>query len=140
MTSSATRKTSRSRVTRRSSGQKLSGGTDKEHGRGFSRKDYLKLAAASAEATSQAAEGEFSKALKDFRKVADKLKNPPEGITERIDAIEVAIKDAAKAKIDELEALSAADPAKAKRELIRLTSRLRGTGMEERADTLARSL
>ena len=113
---------------------------DKEHGKGFPRKEHRKLTDAIAKAEALAAEGEYSKALQDFRKVTGKVKNLPQALQESIDAFEGTVVAAAKARVEELEAKSTTEPVVAKRELIRLQSRLRGTGLEKQVDELIRSI
>lgn len=113
---------------------------DKAHGKGFPRRDYSRLMGARGAALREAGGGDFGKALASFRKVHERMKDIPESLKAVVASTEEKIIGDAKASVAELEALSASDPAAAKRELIRMGSRLRGTGLEKSVDELIRSL
>jgi len=112
----------------------------KEHGKGLARKDLRKYEDAESKALASSGEGEYAKALDTLRKATKKVAEWPEALQLRAKESEAGVlRDAAKA-LDEIQALGATDAKEAKKSLGRLRSRLRGTGLEERAKQLLAEL
>lgn len=109
---------------------------DKAHGKGLSRKTLSDLAAAEAASAAALAEGEFAAALAALAKVEKDAKDWPQTLQARVARSRQAVIAAAEKALGHIEASAADDPAQAGRDLSRLTARLRGTGLEERAREL----
>jgi hypothetical protein len=109
---------------------------DKEHGKGVSRKDIRMLGEAETKILGLQEKGEFATALAECTKVTGKAKEWPETMTARLTKAKDAVVAAAKAELDQLETLAATDKAEAKKGLAKLTGKLKGTGLEERAKSL----
>lgn len=110
----------------------------KEHGKGYSRKDLEKLTVAEAKVGQFVAAKEFAKAVEALGKVV--AQGAPEPVTKRLTASREAITKAATDEVQRVEELSKTDVAKAKKELAGLVERLRGTGVEDKAKDLMKAL
>ncbi len=103
----------------------------KEHGKGVTRKDLNKVKDAAAKSATLASQREFTKALEALVKATPAAKETPAVLTEKIAEAKKAVLDAAETILNEIE--SANDKVKAKKDLLGLMDRLRGTGFEARA-------
>ena len=104
-----------------------------EHGKGLARKDLRRYEESEAKALEASGEGEFAKALETLRKVAKRSDAWPEELRQRVKESEATVLRQAAKALDEIETLAATDAQEAKRSVARMRSRLRGTGLEERA-------
>lgn len=111
---------------------------NKAHGPGMKRDQVQKIADAEVESKKQTTAGEFSKAIDALKKAgADKADQWPESLKTRMDDQKKAIVEAAAAA---LEIAKANEPAKAKKEVSKLMSKLAGTGLESDAQEFLKSL
>ena len=107
-----------------------------EHGEGVTRDELDALSRAIASARELAAEGEYGKALTTLLGAAERFQEWPAELRERVTRVRAEILGAASAALDEIEQQIETDPLGARRVLLRLQPRLRGTGLEERAAEL----
>lgn len=112
----------------------------KEHGKGVSRKDVRTLADAEREAAARREKGDYAAAIDRLGKVAAKADKWPEPLKARFEAAKRAVVDEAEKALAAVEEKKASDPAAAKKELTALATRLKGTGLEEKAKELLASL
>lgn len=112
----------------------------KEHGKGVSRKDVKTLADAEGEAAAKCEKGDYAAAIERLAKVAPKADKWPEALKARFDAAKAKVVEEAGKALAAVEEKKASDPAAAKKELTTLASRLKGTGLEEKAKELLGSL
>jgi hypothetical protein len=111
----------------------------KEHGDGYSRRQLRALEKGETSAREELAKGRYDRALQALEKGAGKG-DLPEIIQKRIETCRQEIVDAATAALDQIAEMGATDAAKAKRELGRIRSSLRGTGLEDRAQEIFKTL
>lgn len=110
----------------------------KEHGKPtLTRRDLSKLTEAETDATELIEDGEFSKALDAISDAAPEEMQEYPMIKARVERARSGVVKAAEAALKDVEALIAEDPRKGKSALTKLTSRLKGTGLEDRAAELA---
>ncbi len=96
----------------------------KEHGAGIARATLRQVSDAEGESADCVASGEFGKAIAALDKVSKGLKDAPQMLTERLD----------KARADVIaKAEAALDAATEKKDLSALVSKLKGTGLEQKA-------
>lgn len=112
---------------------------DKDHGKGVSRKDIRTVGDAEARVAGLQEKGDFAAAIAELTKVTGKAKDWPESLTTRVAKVKDAVIAAAKVELDQLETLAATDRVEAKKGLAKLSARLKGTGLEERAKALMAS-
>ena len=108
----------------------------KEHGKGASRKDVRALAAAAKDANAKADKGEFAAAIDALAKVGAKSEKWSDSMKEELKVGKQKIVDAAQVALDKIAETKATDAEKAKKELAALSSKLRGTGLEDKAKQL----
>jgi hypothetical protein len=108
----------------------------KDHGKGASRKDTKALADAARDATSKAEKGEFAAAVESLAKLNAKAEKWADCLKEELKADKQKVVDAAQAALDKIQETKATDPEKAKKDLGALASKLRGTGLEDKAKQL----
>jgi hypothetical protein len=106
----------------------------KEHGKGVTRKELNKVKDAAVKSAAFAGQKEFSKALEVLAKATPSSKEAPAALTDRLAEAKKVVLDAAETALNEIE--SANDKAQAKKDLLGLMDRLRGTGFEARAKEL----
>ncbi len=112
-----------------------------EHGEGIRRTDLRELAGVEAEVEELIERGEYGKAIAAIEKVSIKSANEwPQDFTARLTKARESVVAAAETMLAEIEAKMETDAAEAKRELGRVRSKLRGTGLEERALNLSKAL
>lgn len=110
----------------------------KEHGKGMTRKDLEKFNEAERNADAAITAKEYAKAADALGKVS--LKDPPAPLKTRTEAMRSKITSAAQTELSAIEEAAKTDAAKAKKDLSSLLPRLRGTGLEEKAKVLLKSL
>lgn len=110
----------------------------KEHGKGLSRKEYDRIGDAEAKARESLAKGEFGKAI-DLLTAATP-QNAPEALAKRLSTTRESIVSAAEEALSAVGKTAGSDVSAAKKELSSLLPRLRGTGLEERAKELQKTL
>lgn len=108
----------------------------KEHPVALERKDLRKYEEAEAEASAEAKEGDYAKALKGLEKCTKKVAEWPEELQARAAAARTAIIDRATKNLDEVEALIGTDAKEARKQIGRLKSKIKGTGLEDRLAAL----
>lgn len=106
----------------------------KDHGKGVARKDLARVNEATAKAQAFATAGDFAKAIEALNKLDTQTKGAAELLTTKISDARAAVISAAEAALAAIE--SATDPVKAKKDLLALSDRLRGTGLETKAKEL----
>lgn len=111
----------------------------KEHGKGMSRKDLAKVTDTEGDVAGFLKSKEYSKAADALAKISSG-KEMPEAFAKRLEVMRTSITEAAQAELAEMEATAGSDAAKAKKDLPGLINRLRGTGLEEKAKALQKSL
>jgi hypothetical protein len=112
---------------------------EKEHGNGYSRRQLRTLEKCEEHAREELGKGKYDRALKALEKGAGKG-DLPEFIQKRVETCRQEIVDAATAALDQIAEMGTTDAAKAKRELSRIRSSLRGTGLEDRAQEIFKTL
>jgi len=112
----------------------------KEHGKGVTRKDVKLLDGADKDAAAKAEKGEFAAALDVLGKLTTKSEKWNDALKDRLKASREKVVAAAQAALDKVAEEKDADPAKAKKDLSALVSRLKGTGLEEKAKEILTSL
>ena len=112
----------------------------KDHGKGVSRKDVKLLDGADKDAAAKTEKGEFSAALDAYAKLAGKSDKWNDALKDRLKAAKEKVVAAAQAALDKVAEAKDADPAKAKKDLAALVTRLKGTGLEEKAKEILTSL
>lgn len=112
----------------------------KDHGKGASRKDVKLLDGADKDAAAKTEKGEFAAALDVYAKLAGKGEKWNDALKGRLQAAKDKVVAAAQAALDKVAEAKDADPAKAKKDLTALVTRLKGTGLEEKAKELLTSL
>ncbi len=105
----------------------------KEHQVTLRRKDLRKYEEIEAEALTEASEGDFAKALKTFEKATKKTAGWPEDLLNRVNATRESIVKSATEAVDSIEAIVESDAKEARKQLARVKSKLKGTGLEARA-------
>lgn len=111
-----------------------------EHGKGFSRKTYRKITGAEEDAWKKVAKGDYAKAVAILDKNAKKSAQWPEALRQRLDGTRTEIVSAAEKALDAIETLAETDPNAAKKDLRKIRSKLKGTGLEERAAAIYAAL
>ncbi len=109
----------------------------REHGPGISRKEIESLDDAITEASAQTKEGEFAAAVSALEKVAKNAEDWPQELQARLTKARETVLTEAEKRIAEIEATAGEDPEAATRELAKLRSKLRGTGLEDRVKEIA---
>ena len=109
---------------------------EEEHGEGFSPKDFNKFLAAEAKAWKRVTKDDFTKALKEVDKQVAKAEDWPEAMQLRVQTLRRLVVEAAERRLEEVEALLTENPRKGKPALRKLISKLKGTGLVERAKEL----
>lgn len=110
----------------------------KEHGKGVARKELAKVNEAAAKSAAFAAQGEFAKGIEVLNKLEPQLKGAAEVIVNKVTEARAAVVSAAETALSAIE--SSSDSAKAKKDLLGLMDRLRGTGLEARAKEVLQKL
>jgi hypothetical protein len=108
----------------------------KDHGKGASRKDVRALADAAADATAKAGKGEFAAAIEALAKVGSKADKWADSLKDELKADKQKVVDAAQAALDKVAETKATDAEKARKDLAALASKLKGTGLEDKAKQL----
>lgn len=111
----------------------------KEHGDGVERKALRECEEKLGEARTLSTSGDYAKAIEVVKK-ADGIAKGSQLLAERNQAVRDEIVAAATAALDAIEGMRETDAMAAKSELSKLSSKLRGTGLEERAKALAAEL
>ena len=111
-----------------------------EHGKGMSRRDLAAIAEAIAEARELVAEGNYSKAISGIDKASKGAEEWPQSLSSKLSTARADVISSAEQKLDAIEEMVESDPLTAKRELGRLISKLRGTGLDDRARELRSEL
>ena len=112
----------------------------KEYGAGIDRKTIRTLDGAIVKSQGELAKGDYSKALGAVDKATKKSKDWPQELTAKAGRARTAIVDAATTKLDEIDALGLDDPTAALKDLNKVRSKLRGTGLEDRAKEMMAAL
>lgn len=112
----------------------------KEHGKGMSRAVIRKLNSSLTKAREQAADGEWSKAMQTLTKGSKGSQDWPESLQERLAGGREAIVGSARAALEKIRELGESDPKKARRELLKLRRKVKGTGIENDVTELMESL
>ena len=115
-------------------------GLEKEHGKGAARADVRAFRAAEAAAVAKAAKGEFSSALEALAPGSAAAEKGPEPLKGLYRDARAAVVAAAAKALAAVEQRRVRDPAGAKRDLLDLVGRLKGTGLEEKAKALLATL
>ena len=113
---------------------------EKEHGKGIARKDLTLVRDAAREADAKAAKGDFAAALDRLAKLDAKAEKWADGLKEKLATAKSNVVAAAEKALAAIEEKKATDAAAAKKELSTLATRLKGTGLEEKAKELLGSL
>ena len=108
----------------------------KEHPVGLKRKDLRKYEEAEADANAEAKDGDYTKALKELEKGTKKASEWPEELQARVAAARTGIIDQATKCVDDVEALIGTDAKEARKQIGRLKSKIKGTGLEDRLAAL----
>ena len=113
---------------------------EEQHGDGWSRKAWDKVRVAEDDAWEKAGRGDYAKALSLLAAAAAKARDAPEPVTVRLEATRAEILTHAGKALQAIQALAVEEPADAKRDLLRLLARRKGTGLEEQAKEILASL
>lgn len=113
---------------------------EKEHGKGIARKDLTLVRDAAREADAKAAKGDFAAALDRLAKLDAKAEKWADGLKEQLKTAKANVVAAAEKALAAIEEKKATDAAAAKKELSTLATRLKGTGLEEKAKELLATL
>lgn len=110
----------------------------KAHGKGKPRPELKAVADAEAASEAKVKAGDFAGALDAFAAATKKAEKDgwPAHLRDRMTKAREAAVAAATAALDKIEADKASNPEQAKKDLVALSSRLRGTGLEARAKEL----
>ena len=108
----------------------------KQHGNGISRREIGQLAEAEAESREEIENGDFAEALEVLSKLSSSAQEWPQTMQERVSRAHRQVIEAAQKALAELEELALEEPEKAAREVAKLKLKLRGTGLEGRAQQL----
>ena len=109
----------------------------KEHGKGLGRSAIKAADKAVAESRGLTASGDFDKAIKALAKARKKDKSGSEIMTQKFDAAQEAVVEAARTRLSEVKQL---DGAAAKKAIGKLMRKLKGTGLEDEAKLFKESL
>ncbi|MSR75686.1 MAG: hypothetical protein EXS14_09495 [Planctomycetes bacterium] len=113
-------------------------GMRKEHGKGVARKDLAKVDEAIAKSQTAATAGDFAKAIEALTKVEAQMKGVAEVLTTKLTEARAAVVSAAESALAAIE--NSSDNAKAKKDLLSMLDRLRGTGLEAKAKEILQKL
>jgi len=111
----------------------------KEHGKGIDRKTIRSLNGAIESANVEVAKGDFGKAIGALDKVTKKSGDWPQELSARATKARDEIVQAATVALDAIEETGLDDPKAAMKDLNKVRSKLRGTGLEDRAKELLAS-
>lgn len=107
-----------------------------EHGRGVSRDELNDLTEAERSVVELTGQGEFAKAIDALEKGSKNLQEWPQALQDRVAKARQQIVAGAEQALAGVETLVETDPVAARREISKLQSRLKGTGLEGRIDEL----
>jgi hypothetical protein len=110
----------------------------KQHGKGVARKDLEKLSTAEAAAKTAREAKDYSKAIEALAKFSGD--GQPEAIATRVKFAKEGVIAAAEGEFKEIESLASSDAMKAKKDLPGFIGRAKGTGFDDKAKELMKSL
>lgn len=112
----------------------------KAHGSGISRKSLNDLAEAEEAVQAELQRGEYSKAIGELSKVEKASSDWPQTMQARVARARQSVVAAAEKALKEIDEMGIEDPTGATKQLSRMRSKLRGTGLEDRAAELLTEL